>query len=420
MTASETSEYSFHSRRAFCFAASSGAGPGGEAGSGGAGAPPDADGRPADGAPAAGSEEESELEDEPLRDLLQRMCGADEAAAGEAAAALVLRGAADEGRCDAIAAAADTSQLLRLLRFTLDGGMKYSEEEYEDADDFFQEQDALACALLRSLAARSAGDRAVCEAVAAAPDMIPLLMGQLKDFVSGDEAAAALAALAEFGGERCRAALFATGRPKTLVRSLGGDTQEASCAARVLGALAAAGSDAERDALLAAGAAPLLVEQLSGRMFERPRATAALAVLGSISALRHLATTTERARGRVAEVRAAGGVGALISQLDEALDCCSWWMDWRGDIASAAEAALLALGEEHRRSGADGPLLSAEDTKALRGMVAGESRWIPVETEGGKRDGEGEEGEEESEEEGFPEDNEERAAVAARLLERLA
>jgi len=407
----------------YCCAASGSAGAGSEAGSGGgAGTAAGADSGGGSPPPGGGSDGEAVLEAKPLQDLFQRLMSAEAAAAGEAAAELVRLGAADDGLCDAIAAAADLPQLLRLLRISIKGGFKYIEEAYEDADDFYQENEALQRSLLAALADRASGDRAVCEAAAAKENFIPLLMGHIKDSIAGDGASAALAALAEAGGERCRAALFASGCLKTLVRTLGGETQEASCAARVLAALAAACSDAERDALLAAGAAPLLAKQLSIRVGERPRGSAACIVLSSVSALRHLATTTEHARGRVAEVSAAGGVAALIGLLDETLRTSSWWLDWSEDLSSAAEAALVAMGEEHRRGGGAvaAPFLSAEDAEALRDMAAGTSRWVAVGSDGSEQRGSGEEGEEGGEDDDFFEDNEQRAAAAARLLALLA
>ena len=158
-------------------------------------------------------------------------------------------------------------------------------------------------------------------------------------------------------------------------------------------------------------------------MREHPRDLAARSILESLYALQSLATTTERARSHVAEVRAAGGVAALIDLLDETLCRSSWLLEWFPDLDSLIYGTILVLGEEHCQGGAAaGPFLSNEEAEKLRRMAAGESppasmhaSMIDVGEEG-----EEEEEMEEGEEEGLVEDNERRAAVAARLLERLA
>jgi hypothetical protein len=362
--------------------------------------------------------------------LLRGLMSADAAVATNAADWLSRLGSCDRGGAlNAITAAADLPQLLRLAKLTVDRDEDGEDgEEYDEAADpnypyiFFELQDDLRGATMEELARRAARERAVCEAIIDETGALELVLSAFQSHSPAEGAAGVLRALVGVGGERCRAAVVSAGALPLLVRALTWESRESSCAAHVLGALAAAGSDAERDAILAAGAVPPLIDQMSGRAGEMRRADAVDIVLSSLSALRSLVTTTERARGRVAEVRAAGGVAALIGLLDETLICCGWWLDFSESLSAAAEAALLAMGEEHRRAGsaAAGPFLSAEDAEALRDMAAGTSRCVAVESDGSEKPGEGEEGEEGGKDGGFYEDNEQRAAAAERLLALLA
>jgi hypothetical protein len=317
--------------------------------------------------------------------LLRCLFSAGDAATREAAAAALVRlGAAKVIHCDAIAAAAaELPQLLTLLLSVADAGCSAEEGGSAGAgagaDSFLREQDALLRSLLQALVKRALNDRAFPEAVAAAEGVIPLLTEKLGSLGTAGSASLVLHALAYDGGERCRAALLSEGCIENLLSALQGDAPD--CASYVLGALAATCSDAERDALLAAGVVPLLVEQMGCSYGKKPGGSSASVLRSYAWALRNLATTSVRARGRLPEVRAAGGVAALTDLLLYAMSGCD-----RNSIYLyvVAEAALLALGEEHRRVGgaAAGPFLSTDVAAALRGMVAGE--WFAVEKEGGE------------------------------------
>jgi len=417
--------YSPYSRHTFCLATSGAAGAGGEADRGADGAPK------ANGAPAADGST-SVIDAMALKVLLGCLMSADETDASEAAATLI-RLNAENNVAGAVAAAADLPQLLRLLLFS---SAAVEDDEHDEGLDYPGQycdlQDEQRSSVLEELAARAAGDCAVCEAIVAEPGALELIMNSAEDHFTTHEASEVLEALVRTGGERCRAAMLAEGLLPRLVQSLKWDALETSSAASLLDSIATAGNDADRDALLAAGAVPLLVEQLSGRYGESPRASAASAVLRSVSALRSLATTTDRARGRLPEVRAAGVVAALIGLLEETVPPIKWWLNWSDNILSAAVAALLALGEEHLREGgaAAGPFLSAEEAEALSRMATGNTPYT-FKQEGGvaptckgeeyaefKEFDKGEGGEEG--EEGDFEATMERAAVGALLLERLA
>lgn len=199
------------------------------------------------------------------------------------------------------------------------------------------------------------------------------------------------------GGRRAGAgaALRAAGLIPQLLELLGASgVPSAPQKLEVLRLLAEEGGDEVRSALLDAGAVQLLSRLLKDWIGSRPRESAVDAICRAASIIATLAAPTERARGRSGEVAAAGGVSGLVGLLHTAF-YCSWLLEAAPGVASAAEAALNALGDEHRRSGGAGPLLSANELDALRRM--------------------------EEDEEGGPRiSRADRAAAVARLLARLA
>jgi hypothetical protein len=376
--------YSPSSRHTSCLAASGAAGAGGEAanGSAAAGGAPKPDGAP---------EAPNGLDAAPLEDVMARLLSADTRDVGVVAAALVRR--VRTLGAESVVEPATAQQLRRLLTFFSEMMVEWEDRDLNEAtsaqfdDDFDELQRAAYCALW----ARAAGGG---DAAAALLDYLLMSLGG-EDTEEISRKLECLEVKDRSGrGAAVRSADLAPRLLDFVVRCKSVVT--ACYCLEALRILATEGGEEDRTALLDAGAVPLLTSLLVAWIGCRPRVDAVDAICRAAGIIAALAVPTEHARGRCAEVLAGGAVAGLLGLLRTAF-YCSWLLETAPYVASEAEAALLALGEAHRRSGAAGPLLSANDVDSLRRIA-----------------------EDDDEETLGYISKSARAAVAARLLARLA